>query len=158
MTQNHETDAPTTRRNDLSRKTPLTNLIDQHREEYESDELLRSTVERQFEIIRESLDRLARVDPDIAERIFDLSRVVACRNVLIHGYATVDNRLVWGVFETSLGPLRAILSKLIDEQESPARGRINAARPTSHRNSLTLGGCAPLHPPYGLSPWDEICL
>jgi uncharacterized protein with HEPN domain len=39
--------------------------------------------------------------------------VVAFRNILIHGYATVDNKLVWGVIETHLEPLRAKLGQLL---------------------------------------------
>ena len=42
-----------------------------------------------------------------------LPRIVAFRNLLIHGYASVDNRLVWGVIEMSLGPLRSALDKLL---------------------------------------------
>jgi uncharacterized protein with HEPN domain len=81
--------------------------------DYEADELLRSAVERQFEIIGEALNRLARVDAPVADQIPGLPRIVAFRNVLIHGYATVDNRLVWGVLQTSLGPLRSALDSLL---------------------------------------------
>ncbi len=62
--------------------------------DYEADELLRSAVERQFEIIGEAFNRLTKVDALIADQIPDLPRIIAFRNVLIHGYATVDNRLV----------------------------------------------------------------
>ena len=65
--------------------------------DYEADEFLRSAVERQFEIIGEAFNRLAKVDIQAAEQIPELPRIIAFRNVLIHGYATVDNRLVWGV-------------------------------------------------------------
>jgi uncharacterized protein with HEPN domain len=40
---------------------------------------------------------------------------VAFRNVLIHGYATVDDRLVWGVVEGSLPGLRSHLSELLTD-------------------------------------------
>lgn len=82
--------------------------------DYEQDEYLRSAVERQFEIIGEALNQLSKVDPDTASRIPELSRIVAFRNVLIHGYASVDNRLVWGVVETSLGALRSAIAELIN--------------------------------------------
>lgn len=86
-----------------------------HFAEYDADEYLRSAIERQFEIIGEALNKISRVDTDVADRIPDLPRIVAFRNIRIHGYATVDNRLVWGVSETNLGPLRAALDKLLGQ-------------------------------------------
>jgi len=44
----------------------------------------------------------------------DLPRIVAFRNVLIHGYATVDDRLVWGVVEANLPRLLALLIRMLD--------------------------------------------
>jgi len=72
-------------------------------------------VERQFEIIGEALNQLSRVDTQVAATILDLPRIVAFRNVLIHGYAGVDNRMVWGVTEGRLPSLRATLEKLLKE-------------------------------------------
>ena len=82
-------------------------------DDYLADEQLRSAVERQFEIIGEALSQLARLDPVLAASVPDLPRIVAFRNVLIHGYATVDDRLVWGVVEGSLAGLRSRLSELL---------------------------------------------
>jgi uncharacterized protein with HEPN domain len=81
--------------------------------EYEADEYLRSAVERQFEIIGEAMSQLRRIDPATAAAVAELPRVVAFRNILVHGYANVDNRLVWGVLETDLSPLRATLGRLL---------------------------------------------
>ncbi|MGH8847745.1 MAG: HepT-like ribonuclease domain-containing protein, partial [Polaromonas sp.] len=75
--------------------------------DYEADDFLRSAVERQFEIVGEALNQLSRLDPATATTIAELPRIVAFRNVLIHGYASVDNRIVWGVIEGSLSSLRA---------------------------------------------------
>ena len=71
---------------------------------YEADEYFRSAVERQFEIIGEALRQLGRVDSATATAIPNASRIIAFRNVLIHGYASVDNRLVWGVIASNLEP------------------------------------------------------
>ncbi len=81
--------------------------------DYETDDFLRSAVERQFEIVGEALNQLSRLDPAIAATIAELPRILAFRNVLIHGYASVDNRIVWGVIEGSLSSLRAALSRLL---------------------------------------------
>lgn len=83
-------------------------------DQYQTDDLLRSAVERQFEIIGESLAQLRKIDPATAATIPELPRIVAFRNILIHGYATVDEQLVWGVIEGSLPSLRAILTQLLD--------------------------------------------
>jgi len=82
---------------------------------YQSDELLRSAVERQFEILGEALNQLSRLDPNMAEKIPDLPRIVAFRNILIHGYASVDDRLVWGVVESRLEPLLDVVAALLSE-------------------------------------------
>lgn len=84
-------------------------------DDYQNDPLLRSAVERQFEIIGEALNRLDRVDPSLASRIADLPRIVAFRNVLIHGYATIEDAIVWEVAATRLAGLIALLTDLLRE-------------------------------------------
>jgi uncharacterized protein with HEPN domain len=81
-------------------------------EDYEGDVLLRSAVERQFEIIGEALNRFSKEDPAAAERIPDLPRIVAFRNILIHGYAMVDDRIVWEVVTTRMDGLDRVLSEM----------------------------------------------
>ena len=44
-----------------------------------------------------------------------LSQAVAFRNLLIHGYATVDDATVWRTLHESLPPLRAQAAVLLDE-------------------------------------------
>jgi uncharacterized protein with HEPN domain len=48
-------------------------------QDYEADNMLRSAVERQFEIIGEALNQLAKAAPDLAAQIADLPRIVAFR-------------------------------------------------------------------------------
>jgi uncharacterized protein with HEPN domain len=65
--------------------------------DYLSDAMLRAAVERQFEIVGEALTQLIRLDEGVASRISEYRRIIAFRNILIHGYADVDDRLVWDV-------------------------------------------------------------
>jgi uncharacterized protein with HEPN domain len=69
--------------------------------------MLRSAVERQFEVIGETLSQLAKMDPAAAARIPDLRRIVGFRNVLIHGYDRIEDAAVWRVIQDDLPPLRA---------------------------------------------------
>ncbi len=75
--------------------------------DYDSDALLRSAVERQFEIIGEAINRLSKIDGSIAAGLPDTPRIVAFRNILIHGYGVVDNHVVWDVVQQNLAPLHA---------------------------------------------------
>jgi uncharacterized protein with HEPN domain len=83
--------------------------------DYEHDRMLKSAVERQFEIIGEALSGLLRVSPDLQARITDASRIIGFRNRLIHGYANVADRVVWGIVELDLPVLRRELDALNSE-------------------------------------------
>lgn len=89
-------------------------LADRNWDDYRQDVMLRSAVERQFQIIGEALNRLGKVDPGTAGRIPDLARIVAFRNVLVHGYVQIDDALVWEVASTRVAELTAVLDGLLD--------------------------------------------
>ena len=56
---------------------------------YEANAMAQAAVERKFEIIGEALNQLSKFDGTLAARIPELAQIVAVRNQLIHGYATV---------------------------------------------------------------------
>ena len=88
--------------------------------EYETDRQFRRAVEREFEIIGETLNRLTRADPATANRIGDLPRIVSFRNRIIHGYDTVDDATVWGIMEDHLPRLISDVEALLRETGSDA--------------------------------------
>lgn len=63
--------------------------------DYGDDILLRSAVERQFEIAGEAMTVLRKVDPETAQLVPEAQRIIALRNILIHGYAKVNDLTVW---------------------------------------------------------------
>lgn len=81
--------------------------------DYLADAMLRSAVERQFEIIGEALNNLSKVSPELAGAVPDLPRIVAFRNILIHGYASVDDALVWQVLTEKRPQLEERLHQLL---------------------------------------------
>jgi uncharacterized protein with HEPN domain len=86
--------------------------------EYEADRQLRRAVEREFEIIGEALNRLRHIDPILADRVGQLSRIVRFRNRIIHGYDTVDDATVWGIINHHLPELMAQVETLLQEPDA----------------------------------------
>ena len=85
--------------------------------DYGADPMLRSAVERQLEIVGEALAQLARTDPATASQIGQYQRIIAFRNILIHGYAEIDNRIVWNVLELKLPAVLRQASSLLGDKD-----------------------------------------
>jgi len=83
--------------------------------DYEADDLIKSAVERQFEIMGEALNQLSKIDAETIHKVSDYQQIISFRNILIHGYADVDDRLVWNIIETRLPKLSIEISSLLSE-------------------------------------------
>ena len=81
-------------------------------DDYIENAMLRSAVERQFEIIGEALGQLSKIDPITAAQISGHQRIIAFRNILIHGYAQVDDHVVWDVLQENLPTLKSEIEEL----------------------------------------------
>lgn len=82
--------------------------------EFCTSELLQSAVERQLEIIGESLGRASQDDAGLQTTIPDLRKIVGLRNRQTHGYDVVDVDLVWDITQTHI-------PALLDQIESELR-------------------------------------
>ena len=85
--------------------------------EYEQNAVIRSAVERNFEIIGEALNRIRRSDPATASRVPEHDNIIAFRNLLIHGYDVIDHARVWEVIQNDLPRLQEQVQKLLSEIE-----------------------------------------
>ncbi len=83
---------------------------------YENNALVQAAVERKFEVIGEALNQLSRLDAAMAAQLPDLPHIVAFRNQLIHGYATVNHSTVWTIAQNSLPSLITVVQALLSEQ------------------------------------------
>jgi uncharacterized protein with HEPN domain len=84
---------------------------------YLGNELVQAAVERKFEVIGEALNQLAKLAPATAGRIPDVPQIVAFRNQLIHGYATINPGTVWNIVNNALPGLLSAVQTLLDELE-----------------------------------------
>lgn len=82
---------------------------------YAGNAMAQAAVERKFEIIGEALNQLTKFDASISGRIPDLRHIVAFRNQLIHGYATVNPGTVWNAVKNALPSLVDTVQALLDE-------------------------------------------
>lgn len=85
-------------------------------DDYLRDEMLRSAVERQFEIIGAALAQLSKAYMDLIVRLPDAGNAIGFRNVLIHGYAKVDHTIVWQAAIHSLPKLRSAVDALLSDR------------------------------------------
>jgi len=70
--------------------------------DYTSNDQFRWAVERQLSILGEALYQLNRHFPELAKRVPDARRIINFRHVLIHGYAQVQDSVVWGIVEQNV--------------------------------------------------------
>lgn len=105
-------------------------------DEYASDVLLRSAVERQFEVAGEAMSVLRKLDPATADRVPNAHKMVGMRNILIHGYAQVNNERcgrqpprIWARSSRSFG-----LSSPRSGRQALTRRCENPCLPTPYRS------------------------
>ena len=80
---------------------------------YQADPILRSAVERQFITIGEALSQLLRLEPELADSISNARRIIAFRNILVHGYADLAHDIVWSALQTDMLVLEGEVDRLL---------------------------------------------
>jgi uncharacterized protein with HEPN domain len=81
-------------------------------EHYLENKLLRSGVERQFEILGEAFNRIDLINPSFRDNVPGMGAVIGMRNRIIHGYDAVDDSIIWDAVQRHVPSLIAVLEKL----------------------------------------------
>jgi uncharacterized protein with HEPN domain len=81
--------------------------------DYATDEFLRSAVERKFQVIGEALVRLKNDAPELLDQIREHRAIISFRNILVHGYDSIDDQTVWDIIEEDLDSLLGDVKKLL---------------------------------------------
>jgi uncharacterized protein with HEPN domain len=82
-------------------------------DDYRIDEVLRCVVERKFEIMGEALNRLLKSDAALATQILEYRQIISFRNVLVHGYDTIDEAVVWKIVQQDLPTLKQQVESML---------------------------------------------
>lgn len=100
--------------------------------DYERDRLLRSGVRYEMAVIGEAVVRIRKGSPDDLSRIPGWQRIVAFRNLVVHGYDSVEDPIVFAIATRDVPRLHrevmALLRDAEDEQQADC-----ADGDTSHR-------------------------
>jgi uncharacterized protein with HEPN domain len=81
--------------------------------EYLADELCQSAVERQLEIAGDALGQLRKLDAQLFDQLPDGALVVGFRDVLAHGYATLNHRRVYEIASARAAELLKALEEML---------------------------------------------
>ena len=76
-------------------------------DDYKADLMVRSAVERQFEILGGALARALRLDPALQERLPASRGAIDFRNVIAHEYDALAAATVWDIARNELPGLAA---------------------------------------------------
>jgi uncharacterized protein with HEPN domain len=83
-------------------------------EQFATDAMLRSAVERELIIIGEAMARAQQVDPELSKLISDVPGIIACRNQLVHNYPRIAAERIWEIISEHvpvlLGEIRTLLA------------------------------------------------
>ncbi len=80
---------------------------------YKTDIRTKRAIERNVEIIGESLNRILKLDTTI--QITYSRQIVNTRNRIIHGYDSVSDEVMWGIVVKHLPVLQAEVEVLLQE-------------------------------------------
>lgn len=86
-------------------------------ETYQNDRRTQDAVERCFLNITETVVRLRRHAPDLAQRIPDLRGIAGFRNLLAHEYHRIQPERIWDYILDDLPELQLTLKSLLAQAE-----------------------------------------
>src|SRR5680860_1715621 len=75
-------------------------------EEYSASRIHRRAVEREFEIIAESLSAASRLDPTLSDSIPEIGDIIGLYRRVVQSYETVNDTIVWVAIHEDLPTLR----------------------------------------------------
>ena len=83
-------------------------------ERFKASKLIRSAVERQLEIIGESVKRIERTGEIVP--IENAKQIVAFRNILVHEYERLEEEIVWMIVKKNVPKLLEEINRLLGIQ------------------------------------------
>ncbi len=81
---------------------------------YREDIKTKAAVERGFEILGEALNRVRRIDESLLDPLDDWQSIIGFRNIIAHGYDSLDDEIVWDTIQKNIPALIVELETLLN--------------------------------------------
>ena len=95
--------------------------------DYCQTKMLRRAVERELEIVGEAMSHILKLEPAIG--IQNGRRIIDLRNMVIHGYDSVDNVIIWGILSRYLPILKEEVTELLNMDTDPTPNKPDEHQP-----------------------------
>jgi uncharacterized protein with HEPN domain len=86
------------------------------KEAFLADRGLKLIVQKLIEIVGEALRQAQLLEPDVAESIPELRRIISTRNRIVHGYDSVDFGLLWDIAQRRIPGLEQAITSVLEAE------------------------------------------
>lgn len=83
------------------------------RDDMYHDRMLQLASRKLIEIVGEALRQAEVSDPTLVDSIPDLRMIVNTRNLIVHGYNSINYSLLWDIIQMEMPPLELLLDRLL---------------------------------------------
>lgn len=84
-----------------------------------ADNRSRDAIERQLLIIGEAVNHIRRISHEAAGSLGPIERIIAFRNILVHGYYLIEPRTVWQIVEEHVPVLLDDAERMLSKMPPP---------------------------------------
>lgn len=81
--------------------------------EYQKDTILKRAIERNLEIISETVNRIVKRNNEYTQKISEAKSIIGLRNQIIHAYDSISDENIWSILINHLPKLKLEIEDLI---------------------------------------------
>ncbi|WP_181274965.1 HepT-like ribonuclease domain-containing protein [Brevibacterium oceani] len=85
-------------------------------ESFAENLLVRSAVERQLELLGEALKKFRGAQPELADQVPNIHRIIGMRNVTAHEYGEIDYGFVWSTLRYEIPQLLPSIEEFLQTE------------------------------------------
>lgn len=88
--------------------------------DYTTDKRMRYSLERQFEVLGESLNAADRIEENLRHMIPEIGEFIGLRNVITHAYFRIDDEVIWSAIRLDIPLIQARIVEYLGNDHDPS--------------------------------------